>query len=264
MRLNKISLFISEPYMARKKDGKPYCGVKTTTGKQATAEECAEVNQIRLYGLKKVDKSVLANKSGARTKDIATEKLKLLRYQGVIKQMIKDLQDAKRVLSDDRLSSSQHKKAQKYKDSVPKRKETALKKIAQQKKVVQQLEEEEKKREKEMKKKKKQKGGMTHDVMLEEIDKIAVKKSAGPAKGGKPKKATAKPSGSKTAKPKKPVAKKPAAKKPIAKKPVAKKPVAKKPAAKKPATKKPAAKKPTTKKPAAKKPTGSKTAKPKK
>lgn len=252
MRLNKISLFISEPYMTKKKEGKPYCGVKENKGRKGSAKECAEANQIRLFGLNQVDASILANARGARTKDLATEKLKLLKYQGVIKQMIKDLQDAKRIMSDDRMSPAQQKQARKYKDSVPKRKETALKKIAQQRKVVQKLEQEEKEREKEKKKKKKQKGGMTHDVMLEEIDRIAVKKSTRPIKAGKPKKAITKPSGSKTAKPNNLTTKKPVTKKPVAKKPAAKKPTAKKPAAKKPATKKPATKK---------KPSGSKTAK---
>jgi hypothetical protein len=61
---------------------KPYCGINTNLGKDqkvGTMKECKELNQVRLYGLYKIDKEIVKKKNKL---DVEKERKKLFGIKG--------------------------------------------------------------------------------------------------------------------------------------------------------------------------------------
>jgi len=189
-------------------ENKPYCGVKEQAPpgrRMGTAEYCAQTNQVRRFGRVAIAPRFLTEKekSGKRY-NLIDEQLKLRRLQDTIGILTKEIRMVNVVIKDDRSTPSQLKTANGKKQSIIRRKENLMKRIAAQKKVVEHV----KQIEADKKKEKAKGGAITHEAMLDKLDEIVKKKSTKTHKkkqtGGKKPKA----SGSKTANPKKKTAKK--------------------------------------------------------
>ena len=94
-----------------------YCGVDKLkkTQRLGSAKECAELKQVRYYGLKKIDKSLLENTKGISVNKEAKQKklYKLLgSYRGDVDKLKEEIEEIK---DDDDLESDEKKKKIKYK-----------------------------------------------------------------------------------------------------------------------------------------------------
>ena len=114
-----------------------YCGSgKIPKGKiLGTPEYCVQTNQIRYYGIEKIDKDLLKSAKG-RTTDLTKEQLKLKRLEDDAQILIKNVKKLKIILEDDNSKPSQLKAAQKRMDEIIVQKDKLIKKLKTQKKIV--------------------------------------------------------------------------------------------------------------------------------
>ncbi|AEX61856.1 hypothetical protein CE11_00724 [Megavirus courdo11] len=91
-----------------------YCGIgKIPKGKiRGTPEYCIEANQVRYYGLKKIDSNLLSMSKGRKT-DLVRQQLKLKRIEDDAKILIKEVKNIKLIINDDLARESSKKKLEK-------------------------------------------------------------------------------------------------------------------------------------------------------
>lgn len=135
---------------------KSYCGIGKIPKDQVrgTPEYCVQNNQIRYYGLHKIDKDLLKTAKGQVT-NLNKEKLKLKRLEDDARILIKTVKNLKIILEDRDSTPSQIKKAQKKMDEIAVKKDKLIKKLATQKKVIDEVIAEEALREREQEKRQK-------------------------------------------------------------------------------------------------------------
>lgn len=172
--------------MAEDKNAMKYCGVnKVPNGKvRGTPEYCVQTNQVRYYGLHKINESLLTTAKG-KTSDLIKQQLRAKKYMDDAKILNKEYLNAKIILEESK-KESEKKNARKKMANLQDRFEKLKLKAKKQLDLVKRLQE-------------------TEKIEREAEEKTAKKVT---------KKATKKTSGSKTAK-KKPVRKAAAKKKPI-------------------------------------------------
>lgn len=162
---------------------KIYCGVEELKKNErlGSAKECAELKQVRYYGLKKINKSILDDTKGLSANKLAKKKklYKLLgSYRGDVHKLKEEIEDFKEeideIKDDDDLDSDEKKKKIKYikqqiektQDKLASAKKLLNKTIDDIKEMREQEEEEEEAKENEKKK------------ILEAIQKKAQKKDS--------------------------------------------------------------------------------------
>jgi hypothetical protein len=118
-----------------------YCGIgKVPKGKViGTPEYCIQTNQVRYYGLKKIDKKLLDKIKGPKI-DPMRERLKLRKIQDEAKILVKEARVLKIILEDPKSKPSDVKRAQKRYDQLLVKKENLIKRLKKQQKVVDALE----------------------------------------------------------------------------------------------------------------------------
>lgn len=123
-----------------------YCGIgNIPKGKtRGTPEYCVRANQVRYYGLEKIDKKILKEAKG-KTTDLIKEQLKFKKIEDDAKSLIKDVKNIKIILEDESAKPTQLKNAQKKMDELLIKRDKLIKKLKDQKKVVENLEKQEKK-----------------------------------------------------------------------------------------------------------------------
>lgn len=121
-----------------------YCGInKIPKGKQrGTPEACAAANQIRYYGLYKIDKSVLKNTGKVRNKQkLVAEQLKLKNLEYEALNLIKTYKKLKLEMDlrkeDGKQESKTHLKKLK---NIIRKKNKLQKQIKKQKEIVKNIE----------------------------------------------------------------------------------------------------------------------------
>uniref|UniRef100_A0A6G6ABS2 Uncharacterized protein n=1 Tax=Borely moumouvirus TaxID=2712067 RepID=A0A6G6ABS2_9VIRU len=118
-----------------------YCGIgKIPKNKiRGTAEYCLEANQVRYYGLKKIDPDLLSMTTSKKS-NLVKEQLKLKRLQDDAKILIKEVKNVDLVLNDDMARESNVKRARKRKDELLVKRDKLVTKIKAQREVVRKLE----------------------------------------------------------------------------------------------------------------------------
>lgn len=118
-----------------------YCGIgPVPRGKvRGTPEYCIQTNQVRYYGLKKIDKSLLKNLKGSTT-DLTKEKMKLRKIQDEAKILIKEVKKLRIILDNSDAKDSQIKKSQKRLDELLVKRDALLKKLKRQQKIIKSIE----------------------------------------------------------------------------------------------------------------------------
>ena len=106
---------------------KIYCGVEELKKNErlGSAKECAELKQVRYYGLKKINKSILDDTKGLSANKLAKKKklYKLLgSYRGDVDKLKEEIEDFKEeideIKDDDDLEALQQKIGQVENDSL--------------------------------------------------------------------------------------------------------------------------------------------------
>lgn len=122
-----------------------YCGSgPVPKGKErGTPEYCVQTNQVRYYGVKKIDKALLEKIKG-KTPSLTKEKLKLKKIEDDAKILIKEVQKLKIITENKKATEAQQKKAQKKIDGLLVKRDKMVAKLKAQKSTVEQLEEEDK------------------------------------------------------------------------------------------------------------------------
>ncbi|ANB50765.1 hypothetical protein [Powai lake megavirus] len=130
-----------------------YCGIgKIPKGKiRGTPEYCIEANQVRYYGLKKIDSNLLSMSKGRKT-DLVKQQLKLKRIEDDAKILIKEVKNIKLIINDDLARESSRKKARKRMDELLIKRDNLVKRLKKQREFVKQIEKEEKDAEKQINK----------------------------------------------------------------------------------------------------------------
>lgn len=131
-----------------------YCGVKNPPKgrERGTPEYCAERNQVRYYGIKKINKKLVRTEAGPAP-SLIKEQLKSKKLMDDAKILVKDSKIVKIIMESDKSTNSEKKKAQKRLDELKGRRDRLIKRITQQtKKVNVMLEEEKAKKAKKSKK----------------------------------------------------------------------------------------------------------------
>jgi len=120
-----------------------YCGAGAVPrGKyRASAEYCVQRNQVRYYGLKKIDAELLEKK--VKTSDIDKERIKLKKIDLDADDLIKEFAKVKRILEDPTSTKSQLKQANAKKKAIFKRRDLIKKRFIAQTKVIKELEKKE-------------------------------------------------------------------------------------------------------------------------
>ncbi|AVL94971.1 hypothetical protein ma585 [Moumouvirus australiensis] len=118
-----------------------YCGIgKIPKNKiRGTPEYCLEANQVRYYGLKKIDPDLLSMTTSKKS-NLVKEQLKLKRLQDDAKILIKEVKNVDLVLNDDMARESNVKRARKRKDELLVKRDKLVTKIKAQREVVKKLE----------------------------------------------------------------------------------------------------------------------------
>ncbi|AGC02111.1 putative low complexity protein [Acanthamoeba polyphaga moumouvirus] len=118
-----------------------YCGIgKIPKGKiRGTPEYCLEANQVRYYGLKKIDPDLLSMTT-SRKSSLVKEQLKLKRLQDDAKILIKEVKNVDLVLNDDMARESNIKRARKRKDELLIKRDKLVTRIKKQREIVKALE----------------------------------------------------------------------------------------------------------------------------
>ncbi|AZL89195.1 low complexity protein [Megavirus baoshan] len=136
-----------------------YCGIgKIPKGKiRGTPEYCIEVNQVRYYGLKKIDSNLLSMSKSRKT-DLIKQQLKLKRIEDDAKILIKEVKNIKLIINDDLARESSKKKAKKRMDELLVKRDNLVKRLKKQREFVKQIEKEERDAEEQIKKSSKSSG----------------------------------------------------------------------------------------------------------
>ncbi|AKI79324.1 hypothetical protein [Acanthamoeba castellanii mimivirus] len=130
-----------------------YCGIgKIPKGKErGTPEYCVQSNQVRYYGLKKIDRSLLETAKVKKT-SLVKEQTKLNNLIEKGKQMLKEYNNLKLIINDEKSSKSAVNKARKRMEEIVLRKDRFVKDVKKQREIVNDLIEKEKEEEKAAKK----------------------------------------------------------------------------------------------------------------
>lgn len=130
-----------------------YCGIgKIPKGKiRGTPEYCIEANQVRYYGLKKIDSNLLSMSKSKKT-DLIKQQLKLKRIEDDAKILIKEVKNIKLIINDDLARESSKKKAKKRMDELLVKRDNLVKRLKKQREFVKQIEKEERDAEEQIKK----------------------------------------------------------------------------------------------------------------
>lgn len=122
-----------------------YCGIgKIPKGKKrGTAKECIKANQVRYYGLEKVDMDKI-NKTKTGTKKPKTgtyiqESIKLINLTTKARVLVEKIKTAKVIIESEGTSKAQKNEAKRNLDSYYARRPKLIKKIKDQQKVVDSL-----------------------------------------------------------------------------------------------------------------------------
>ncbi|BCS83344.1 hypothetical protein QLL95_gp0779 [Cotonvirus japonicus] len=134
-----------------------YCGIgNIPKGKiRGTPEYCVQSNQVRYYGLEKIDKNLLVTAKG-KTTNLVKEQLKLRGIEDEAKFLLKQIENIRVILDDEGAKESSRNQARKKKESLLVKRDKLVKKLKDQKKIVDAIE---KKQEQEKKLNKKSSSG---------------------------------------------------------------------------------------------------------
>ncbi|MEM3063143.1 MAG: hypothetical protein QW303_06350 [Nitrososphaerota archaeon] len=123
-----------------------YCGIrKIPKGRErGTPEYCLKANQVRYYGLVKIDKKLLEKVKGKQL-DLQKELMKFKKLEYEAKYLIRIAKNLKFILEDERMSKAQKKSAQKKMDKLLIKRDKLLEKYKKQKKIIDELTKESKK-----------------------------------------------------------------------------------------------------------------------
>ena len=165
-----------------------YCGIGSIPkGKiRGTPEFCVQSNQVRYYGLEKINKSLLKTAKGSTT-NLIKEQLKLKKIETDAKILLKEVATIKIILDND-TRASQRKRAEKRMSELVKKRDTLVKRLTTQKKVVDALEQEEariRKKESKTNKKNSSKSGSKSKSNASSSKSSKSKSSKGKSKSGK-------------------------------------------------------------------------------
>jgi hypothetical protein len=121
-----------------------YCGVKRISKNKrlGTPDECAELNQVRHYGLEKIDKN-LVNISGKKPRSLIKEQLKEKKLEMDGRVLLKEANTLKIIIEDDRISEKTKKKSRKRLDELKNMSTKLVKKLKEQKKVINEIKQDE-------------------------------------------------------------------------------------------------------------------------
>ncbi|ACF16996.1 V12 [Sputnik virophage] len=126
-----------------------YCGIgKVPKGKErGTPEHCFQSNQIRYYGIKKIDKSLLEKPKKKRL-SLIKEQTKLNNLLEKGKRMVKEANKLKSIINDPESSKTEIRNAKKKLEKIVAKKNKFVLELKQQRQVVDELLEEEREKEK--------------------------------------------------------------------------------------------------------------------
>lgn len=120
-----------------------YCGIgKIPKGKKrGTAEECIKANQIRYYGLEKIDMDTVnkAKKKKPKTGTYIQESIKLINLRTKARVLVEKIKTAKVIIESEGTSKAQKNEAKRNLDSYYERRPKLIKKIKDQQKVVESM-----------------------------------------------------------------------------------------------------------------------------
>lgn len=138
--------------------GNIYCGIaKPTSGKElGTAEECVAANQVRYYGIVKIDKSILRD-GKTKKKNMVHEQLKLRKLYDDAKILVNDYGKQNLIIEAETATKAEVRAAKNRIKKLVEQKDKLQARIKRQKKVVAEvmaLEESEHKKTKSKRKKK--------------------------------------------------------------------------------------------------------------
>lgn len=128
----------------KEESGEMYCGAgDLPRGKiRGTPEYCVQTNQVRYYGIKKINPELLKPKVKVLTLD--KQVLKFRKLQDSAKIFVNESKKLKLILSDEELSKAKRKAAEKRMDALKVRGRALSKKLEAQQKIVDQMELDEK------------------------------------------------------------------------------------------------------------------------
>ncbi len=121
-----------------------YCGIgNVPRGKiRGTPEYCVQVNQVRYYGLEKINENLIKNAKG-KTSSIVKEQLKLKEIEEKAKALINEVKKINIILAQKHAKPSQIKSAEKKLSSLLEKRDKIVKSLKIQIKIVDNLEKEE-------------------------------------------------------------------------------------------------------------------------
>ena len=137
-----------------------YCGVGNVPKgkKRGTAKECIKANQVRYYGLEKIDIDKINKiKKKSKTGSYIDESLKLINLNTKAKVLTQKIRTAKAIISSDGTTKSQKNEAEKNLKAYFNTRPKLIKKIKNQQKIVTDLKQKEDLKQKPVKKPVKQK-----------------------------------------------------------------------------------------------------------
>jgi hypothetical protein len=112
-----------------------YCGIRRVPKNKirGTPTYCAQSGQVRYYGLKIIDDTILKMR---KKKSLIREQLKLKRVEDNAKILINEVKKLKIILGNNNATKSQQLQAQKKMDELMVRKDKLLKQLRDQKKII--------------------------------------------------------------------------------------------------------------------------------
>ena len=116
-----------------------YCGIREVpNGKQlGSPEHCLKTNQVRYYGIKKIDKNLLNNAKNIKKKiNPIKEQLKLKKIQDDARFLLREFKKTRLILEAATSTVYEKKMAQKKIEAILKRKDVLRKRLTAQKKIV--------------------------------------------------------------------------------------------------------------------------------
>lgn len=136
-----------------------YCGIGSIpkNKRRGTAEYCIKNNQVRYYGIKRVDPELVETLKKVSRSSLTKEILKLRKIQDEVKILVSEYRKAKIIQEHKDSTPAEVKRAAKKIQKIVEKKNLLKKNLAKQLKLVDNLEKEEKRLEKELKKSQKKK-----------------------------------------------------------------------------------------------------------
>jgi len=122
-------------------DTKYYCGIKPVPKgyQRGSTEYCIQTNQVRYYGLEKIDPKLIDQFKGSNV-DLQKEKIKLSKIENDAKLLIKESKVLNLILSNEKSSEVAKKKATKKMDKLVEKRDKLVKKLKAQEKLIKDLE----------------------------------------------------------------------------------------------------------------------------